>query len=162
MNKGIINKSKKQLLQYYKIYKEPDITRRKQIRKLILGKNIKLLRNAAELSQEIIKTDLDINLNIELAIFCIGIEGFNQDPRDSIAILSILNCTSKEKGINLDELIRVNLNLYNSNTKVFFENWINKEDKSVSQFGFTEVRDTDGRLLNIDLDQVFFLLIFYL
>ena len=122
------------------------------------NKTLKPLSTAFNISKELlkIKEASEIEKYIYVAIFCIGIEGFTDDPRGNIAILGLLNNSVNEIGKDLNIYISKLKDLFEYDTAKFFDNWIKREDKSIINFGFKQIRNSKGILIDYDTNNIIF------
>lgn len=155
MNKNKINK----IFSFFEKFKMLNKKERDVLRKqLYNNKTLKPLNTAFNISKELLKPkeSSDIDKYIYVAIFCIGVEGFTDDPRGNIAILGLLNNSVNEFGKDLNLYIYELKDLYEYDTTKYFDNWIKREDKSVENFGFKEIRNSKGILINYDTNNIIF------
>lgn len=145
--------------QLYKDYLEhlnSNESTRINILESIKHKNLKLIKTSYELIIQVLKKKIDHEKGILVSFICLGVEGFNQDPRDSISILALLNRLANQYELDLDSLIEKHINLFDKRVQEIFYNWLKREDKSIENFGFNDVLDNDGNLVGFNLNGIIF------
>lgn len=145
------------LYRLYLEYVKADISERSIIiRRLRENPDFKPLKIAFEGSSQILKTESNIEEFFITSLFCICIEGFVQDPRDSIAILALLANSAEERGISTNSVIGSFLNLFENGVKQYLQLWVERKDKSIEKFGFSEIRDQNRVLEGYDTNGISF------
>jgi hypothetical protein len=145
-----------ELYKYYLKYKLAHAHERLEIYKTLKELDFKFMRTSFELSKLILTNEIEATQGILTALFSIGIEGFKQDPRDSIAILSLLNRSAEEVGLDLNNFIKRDIQIFDETSQIRLKNWINRDHKEIQVFGFKEICDEDGNLIDYDLNGVIF------
>ncbi|PIV97665.1 MAG: hypothetical protein COZ16_06830 [Flavobacteriaceae bacterium CG_4_10_14_3_um_filter_31_253] len=155
MNKKKINK----IFNFFEKFKKINEKDRNILRgQLYNNKTLKPLNTAFNISKVLLKTKetSEIDTYIYVALFCIGIEGFTDDPRDNIAILGLLNCSVSETNRNLNLYINEIKDLFEFGIAKYFENWVERKDKSIENFGFKQIKNPKGKLIEYETNNIVF------
>ena len=143
---------------WYKEFKKLDlIDRTKFIKKLKNDNDFKPLSTAFYITKEILKIDKSkYKKYLYVSVFCISIEGFYEDPRSNIAILALLNNSAEAILEDLNFYLNELKDLFENETSKYLENWIVREDKSIENFGFKEIRNEQEQLISYDTNNIIF------
>lgn len=128
------------------------------IKQLNNNKTLKPLNTAFNISIELFKLKgaSEIDKHIYVALFCLGIEGFTDDPRGNIAILGLLNSSANKLGRDLNIYIKELKDFFGDDVTKYFDNWIERDDKSIENFGFKEIKDKHGKFIDYDTNNLIF------
>lgn len=139
--------SQENIYKQWGVLKELSLPERKKLLEAVgpLQKS-KFLGFALRLSTSVL-TSNNKEKDLVTALLCLIMENFTQDPRDNIGVLALLNNSANEVGLDLDTIIKEVVRVSGENALKYFNHWIDREDKSIEVFGFSEIRDSDYKLI---------------